>query len=720
MKTLPLAAVAACSLILTACGGGSPAATDAPQSVMQQSVMQQSKAQQSAMRAVPKDAAQTAPSSKIATAADYQQAVEDLYIAYFGRPADPNGLANFENALLAAGAPTDIQGLTAAYATNPAVQTLIDSFGKSLESQTLYGSGSGSASAFVTAVFENVLGRAPQSSGLSYWSTAISSGSLSQGDAALSIMAGALVNTTAQGVLDAELVANRLSVATYFTSQVAAQNAAGDYVGSVSAASARSMLAQVGSSTNTTSFDTTALSTIQTMIASAVLVTGTVATGEPLAGAGVVLSDSTGASRSTTAASNGSYTINVVGMTAPFVLTATGAQPNNTASYAGSFSGTYSGGASGSYSLTLLAQGLSSSCSIVFMGSTYACKGAITSSGSLTVEQVDAGGNASGVIMQGNVTGSCATLSGTWNVSALGLSGSFSGSGTCGQPVQVKMVSALAGVSATGSNVANITPLTTAIAAQLTSTGVAADLSAVNDASAIESNLASVDSATQASAATLMAQFNASGSPISTPFVANGQGYDAFYDNVIIGDFPKTGSGVNVFIGPIATQNICFVNAAGTGCTTYSDPATQSTTFPNLCGSDIATGAPIPCDPSQPVTSQPSVTLPAISGDGGIAISGAGVQFGAPASTTLSSAQCAALSAELSALLGSTPSSSTDSWGTLISLLQTDQAEADAACSLAGISCAAVDAATANAIAEIKTYEATYGNQFWGNQCPGQ
>ncbi len=710
MKTLPFAAAAAaCSLILAACGGGSPTATtNAP-------------AQQPAMQQQAQPVPQIEPRRKTTTAADYQQAVEQLYVAYFGRPADPNGLTNFENALLAAGAPPDIQGLTAAYSTNPAVKTLIDSFGKSNESKNLYGSGS--ASDFVTAVFKNVLGRAPLTDGLNYWSGVISSGALSQGDAALSIMAGALTNNTPQGVLDGQLVANRLTVAAYFTGQVAAQNAAGDYVGSISAASARSMLAQVGSSTNTTTFETTALTTIQTMIASAVLVTGTVATGEPLAGAGVVLTDSTGASRSTTAASNGSYTINVVGMTAPFVLVATGAQANNTASYAGNFSGTYTGSASGSYSLTLLAQGITSSCSITFMGSPYSCKGAVTSSGKLTVEQVDSSGNASGVTMQGSVTGSCAAVSGTWDVSTLGFSGNFTGSGTCGKPVQVKMVSMLASVSAsnsTNSNVANITPLTTAIAAQLTSSGVAANLSAVTDAAAIKSNLADTDSTTQAAAATLMAQYGVTGSPISTPFNANGQGYDALYDNVVIGTFPKASSGINIFIGPIATQNNCYVNAGGTGCVTYSDPGTQSTTFPNLCGSDIATGAPIPCDPSQPVTSDPSVTLPAINGDGGIAISGPGVQFGAPPSTTLTQAQCAALSAELSGLLGSVPSSNTASWGTLISLLQSDQAQADAACALGGISCAAVDAAVGQAIAQIRVYEATYGNQFWGNQCPGQ
>jgi hypothetical protein len=38
----------------------------------------------------------------------------------------------------------------------------------------------------------------------------------------------------------------------------------------------------------------------------------------------------------------------------------------------------------------------------------------------------------------------------------------------------------------------------------------------------------------------------------------------------------------------------------------YSNPGAQTTTNPNLCGSDIATGAPIPCDPSLPITATPS------------------------------------------------------------------------------------------------------------------
>ncbi|HEY8025308.1 MAG TPA: DUF4214 domain-containing protein [Burkholderiaceae bacterium] len=195
-----------------------------------------------------------------ASANDYRDVVQDLYVAYFGRPADPGGLSNFENALLSAGAPGDLQGLAGAYATNGSVRSLIDSFGSSKESQTLYGSSS--TSGFVTAVFEHVLGRAPQSGGLAYWSNAIDSGSLSVGNAALSIMAGAETNTTQQGLLDAQLIANRIAAAESFTAQVSSQNAVSAYSGSAAAATARAMLAEVNATTVSTNFTSTINATV--------------------------------------------------------------------------------------------------------------------------------------------------------------------------------------------------------------------------------------------------------------------------------------------------------------------------------------------------------------------------------------------------------------------------------------------------------------------------
>lgn len=239
-------------------------------------------------------------------------------------------------------------------------------------------------------------------------------------------------------------------------------------------------------------------------------VTGTVATGKPLANAQITLTDSNGVSRTATSSATGSYTIDVTGLTAPFVVKATG--------------------------------------------------------------------------LQGTIL--------------------------------VSMVSVKDAVVTSSTNVINITPLTTAIAAQLSSTGVAADLSPVTDKSTIVSTMATVDTSTQSSIATFMAQYGATGSPITTPFLANGSGYDNLYDHTKIGCFP------------VKHRNNVFISSSIGPTVTYSNPSTQTATNPNLCGFDIATGAGIPCDPSQPITAQPSVALPPISADGGIAISGPGVQIG--------------------------------------------------------------------------------------------
>jgi hypothetical protein len=186
---------------------------------------------------------------------DYQTVVQSLYISYFGRPADSVGLANFEAALLADNAPNDIQSLNAAYATNRAAQTLVDSFQTSAESIALYGSGT--TTAFVTAIYQNVLDRAPTTAGLNFWVGAINSGQLTEGDAALSIMAGALANNTAQGILDGQLITNRIAVAKYFTSQVNSQNAASAYTGPGPAASARILLSMVSATVNLATIENT-------------------------------------------------------------------------------------------------------------------------------------------------------------------------------------------------------------------------------------------------------------------------------------------------------------------------------------------------------------------------------------------------------------------------------------------------------------------------------
>ena len=151
----------------------------------------------------------------MSSASSYSTLVQELYVAYFGRPADYFGLQNFEAALAAANAPTDPAALAAAYSTNAAVKTLVDSFGTSHESTALYGSGS--TESFVNAIFENLFNRPAAVAGLTFWVNAINSGAVSKGDAALAILAGAESNSTTQGKADWTLIGNKIGVASSFT-----------------------------------------------------------------------------------------------------------------------------------------------------------------------------------------------------------------------------------------------------------------------------------------------------------------------------------------------------------------------------------------------------------------------------------------------------------------------------------------------------------------------
>jgi hypothetical protein len=241
----------AISAMLAGCGGSDSGATGTTATQPTATAAQQ-------LRANQKAAASSNP-------ADYSAVVQQLYVAYFGRPADTGGLANFEAALVAANAPTDIQSLNAAYSTNPAIKSLIDSFGTSAESTALYGSGN--TTQFVTAIFQNVLGRAPLQSGLNYWVNAINSGALTAGNASLAIMAGALANDSTQGVLDAQLITNRIAVAGDFTAAIATPGEVNGYAGSAAATTARTMLTSVTASTNVSAFAPTINTTLGTLVA---------------------------------------------------------------------------------------------------------------------------------------------------------------------------------------------------------------------------------------------------------------------------------------------------------------------------------------------------------------------------------------------------------------------------------------------------------------------
>lgn len=208
-------------------------------------------------------------------AADYNAVVQQLYISYFGRPADYYGLQNFTAQLQAIGAPTTFAGVQAALQADKAGTTalakLVNGFNGSAESVALYGTDTTQIgiSKFVAAIYQNVLGREADTAGFNFWVSAITSGTLTKSNAAAAITAAALVNTTTQGQIDAKTVANKLAVATSFTTNLDLPSEINAYAGDAAAATARSLLVNVNSTTDVTAYQTTINSTIDYLVGNA-------------------------------------------------------------------------------------------------------------------------------------------------------------------------------------------------------------------------------------------------------------------------------------------------------------------------------------------------------------------------------------------------------------------------------------------------------------------
>lgn len=193
---------------------------------------------------------------------EYNDVVQALYVAYFGRAADTGALANFQQQLVNLNAPHDFAGVSAAYDTNAGIRALIDTFGGSDESKALY---SGDTTSFVTAIYKNIFSRAPDAGGLAFWVEAIDHHGLNKANASLSIMAAALSNTSAQGQLDAALINNRITIASDFSFAIDTPAETLAYSGNAAAATVRAMLATVTASTDLAAFQATVQKTLADM-----------------------------------------------------------------------------------------------------------------------------------------------------------------------------------------------------------------------------------------------------------------------------------------------------------------------------------------------------------------------------------------------------------------------------------------------------------------------
>lgn len=129
-------------------------------------------------------------------ASTYFAQVQQLYIAYFGRPADPTGQAYWAANIDAA---------------KGDISAVIAGFSASKESQELFGNKSTIDK--VTAIYQNAFSRAPEPAGLAYWVAQLDSGKVSQAQASWIIQQNA-------GPGDAAAVQNKLTAAQAFTAQI--------------------------------------------------------------------------------------------------------------------------------------------------------------------------------------------------------------------------------------------------------------------------------------------------------------------------------------------------------------------------------------------------------------------------------------------------------------------------------------------------------------------
>ncbi len=95
--------------------------------------------------------------------------VENTYLAYFGRPADPEGMN---------------------YWLGKSVATMQAGFAASQEYQNLYGGMNNTQ--VVTQVYSNLLGRSPDAGGLAYWVNQLKMGTASVSSIATQMQANAL------------------------------------------------------------------------------------------------------------------------------------------------------------------------------------------------------------------------------------------------------------------------------------------------------------------------------------------------------------------------------------------------------------------------------------------------------------------------------------------------------------------------------------------------
>ncbi|MFZ6873283.1 DUF4214 domain-containing protein [Undibacterium sp. Di27W] len=128
----------------------------------------------------------------------YTTVLQQLYIAYFGRPADPAGLDYWENRL-------------ASKQIN--ILDIAKSFSEQQEYKAVYLNKT--TPEIINALYQNLFGHSADVAGMKYWAGQLESGAISMGQAALAIMSG-----PAAASMDQQALLNKVAAASVFTSRL--------------------------------------------------------------------------------------------------------------------------------------------------------------------------------------------------------------------------------------------------------------------------------------------------------------------------------------------------------------------------------------------------------------------------------------------------------------------------------------------------------------------
>ena len=128
----------------------------------------------------------------------YTTALQQLYIAYFGRPADAAGLDYWEARL--ASKQLSLQDVARSFSEQPEYKSVY--LGKALPE-------------IINAFYLNLFAHAADAPGMKYWTAQLESGAVSMGQAALAIINGAV-----PGSNDQQALINKVAAASVFTSKL--------------------------------------------------------------------------------------------------------------------------------------------------------------------------------------------------------------------------------------------------------------------------------------------------------------------------------------------------------------------------------------------------------------------------------------------------------------------------------------------------------------------